>query len=300
MRRWFTSKQSAQRPLLSDSEIRALIQSSACKAMVSERKAPTRGQTGNFISPRKGAGADIADLRSYEAGDSLRSVDWRASARSREMLVRNYLAEFSQPLILVVDRGAGMRFGTRTRPKIAQAARLAISLAACQVSEGQAVGAVLLDDPCHWLPAVQGAGQLQHLIDLANAGCSTTDGFEHRDWSRILAALRQRLPQGARLILISDFIGLDVSHRSKLTALGRAFNGTAVAITDPVEASMPSLPVELAWRQQRQVLDRLTAAELNLQLQQREKALQQLFYRAGIDSHVLSSTTEDVLSGVVL
>lgn len=300
MRRWFTSKQSSRTPLLPESEIRALIQSSSCKAMVNQPKTPERGQTGNFISPRKGAGTDIADLRSYQAGDSLRSVDWRASARSREMLVRNYLAEFSQPLILVVDRGAGMRFGTRTRPKIAQAARLAISLAACQVREGQAVGAVLLDEPCHWLPPGQGAGQLKHLIDLANAGCSPADGFENRDWSRILTALRQRLVQGVRLILISDFIGLEVSHRSKLTALGKAFNCTAVVITDPVEESMPSLPVELAWQQQRQVLDRLTAAELNLQLQQREKALQQLFYRAGIDSHMLSSTTEDVLSGVVL
>ncbi|MEM1178937.1 MAG: DUF58 domain-containing protein [Acidobacteriota bacterium] len=65
-------------------------------------------QLGVHLQRRRGDGQDFKDLRDYRAGDSMRSVDWKATARRGKLISRNYQDERNQQLILLIDRGRRM------------------------------------------------------------------------------------------------------------------------------------------------------------------------------------------------
>lgn len=294
---WLALRRAVDEPLLSANEIKSLLNTELCGRSVFDRRPPERGRSGQFLSARKGSGSDIADLRSYQPGDSPRTVDWRASAKSRELLVRSYFSEQSKPMFLVLDRRESMRFGTRVRPKVAQAARVVISLAACQSQAGQELAAVVLDRSHHWLPPGRGATHLRHLIELANAPCPVNEKQAVHSWASEVSTLSDRVPKGARLVLVSDFSGMNDSHRQLLAMLGQSSDALAVHITDPVEEVAPATSIDLAWAGARQHYDASSAETFDDQLQIQTEAIQRQLHQAGFDYYHLSTVTDDLLIG---
>jgi uncharacterized protein (DUF58 family) len=96
---------------------------------------------GDWASRWLGRGLDFEESRLYSAGDDIRDMDWRTTARTGRAHLKIYREE-RQPLVhLVVDRGATMRFGTRRRLKVAQAARVAAVLAFATADRNGVIGA---------------------------------------------------------------------------------------------------------------------------------------------------------------
>lgn len=93
---------------------------------------------------RRGGGADWLGTRPMEPGDDLRSVDWRASARSGSTLVRQHLEERASEWLLLLDQRPAMQIGAGGRVKSAQAIRIAIALSEAAASLGTTVNA------CRW------------------------------------------------------------------------------------------------------------------------------------------------------
>jgi uncharacterized protein (DUF58 family) len=283
-------------PLLSEREIAELLAVPSGRA-VAARRAPRAGRPGEQPSPRHGSGTDFAEPRAYQAGDDLRRLDWRATARSGTPLVRNYHAEFSRPLCLVIDRRAGMRFGTRVRLKVTQAARVALRLAGRETRAGGELAAVLLDAPCQWLPSARGGRALRRLVDAAVAPCPPRQpGAGEPGWDRILAGLRGRLAQGSELVLISDFAGLRARDEAALRAVGRYFDCRAIRVVDPIEHGvMPRVPLRLYWdgaTEQIDGADPAVAAALSARQRDWEAFLDDAFRRAGIRLETLSVDAE--------
>ena len=160
-----TARAGLHSPLLDEAEIRELIRRARATAFTTtDRIPPRQGRSGEQQPPTLGGGSDFAEVRAYQAGDDPRRIDWRATARSRAPLVRSYHAELSQPLYLVIDRSASMRFATHTRLKVTQAMRCAPWLAAGALDRGRELAAVLIDHPCHWLPPRRGSAALTRIF----------------------------------------------------------------------------------------------------------------------------------------
>lgn len=235
-------------PLLDHQEIDALIQAGSRAVNYSAQRAPLQGSMGNLLSARTGAGSDFAEVRAYQAGDDPRHIDWRATARSRQALTRTYHAELSRPLGLLIDRSASMRFGTRVRLKAAQALRMALWLTANAHAEGRETAVLILDQEIHWLPAQSGMQGLQTLIAQANAPCPPAEPSDSQHWSEPLVILRQQLPAGSQLMLISDFNNLQERDEPALRQLGQHFDTRAVHILDPLEKHWPGrFSAQLHW-----------------------------------------------------
>lgn len=283
-------------PLLSEQEVAELLVGPPGMSGATRRSSRT-GRPGERISPQQGAGTDFAEPRAYQPGDDPRRLDWRASARSGTPLVRTYHAEFSRPLCLVIDRRASMRFGTRMRPKVTQAVRVALTLAAQEFRSGGELAAVLLDAPCQWLPPAGGGRALRRLVDIAIAPCPPrpSDSADP-GWHRVLAGLRERLPPGAELVLVSDFVGLQARDESALRAIGRQFDCRAIRIVDPIEKEvLPSASLQLTWGSDVMNVDGANpaaSATFASRLRAWEEFLEGAFSRAGIRLETLSTVAE--------
>jgi len=199
---------------------------------------------GDWASRWLGRGLDFEESRLYSPGDDIRDMDWRTTARTGRAHLKIYREERQPLLHLVVDRGATMRFGTRRRLKVAQAARVAAVLAFAAVGHGGVIGATLWDDPDETLPAHHGRLAALGLIGQAAAPCpplaapAPTDALQHADR---LAALEASLPRGARLVLISDFAWLGDAHETPLARLAERFDVAAMQIVDPAERALPEM-----------------------------------------------------------
>jgi uncharacterized protein (DUF58 family) len=101
---------------------------------------------GRRASHVRGRGLDFEELRNYVAGDDVRSIDWRVTARTQKPYVRVYSEERDRPTMLVVDQRINMFFGSRRSMKSVVAAEVA-ALAAWRVfSQGDRVGAFVFND----------------------------------------------------------------------------------------------------------------------------------------------------------
>jgi uncharacterized protein (DUF58 family) len=267
---------------------------------VLRQQPPTRGRPGEQLSPRAGVGSDFAETRSYQPGDDLRLIDWRASARAGTPLVRAYHAEYSRTSCIVVDRRAGMRFGTRVRLKAAQAARVALSLAGMEARRGAEFAAMLLDDPCHWLPPARGTGGLRRLVAQVTAPCPPRQpGAGEPAWGKVLASLRRRLPRGSAVTLVSDFAGLGRDDVPLLRALGHHATCRAIRVVDTLEREpLPRVAVALSWGDQDRVLDAADPAgadAVRRGLRDWDAFLSAEFRRAGFAYAVLAADAADPL-----
>ena len=146
-RRTEAAETATARPLLSPDEIGELAAQARRIGRAGGYREIHGHHAGDWPSAILGRGLDFEESRPYGPGDDVRDMDWRTTARLGHPYVKTYHEERLPVLHLVVDRGPAMRFGTRRRLKVAQAARLAILHAFAAAEANLAVGATFWDDP---------------------------------------------------------------------------------------------------------------------------------------------------------
>ena len=227
-------------PLLSDTEL-AEIAALASEAPAGRRMSEHL-QRGEQASRFRGAGIDFEDLRPYQPGDDPRRIDWRVTARLRKTFVRVYGETRQAALWLVVDRGASMRFGTHTRLKAAQAARLGALLLSSANRANEALALSLLDQSDHLShPPSAGRVALHRALHDLSAPCPPYADNAASSWTNLLSTLEIGLPQGARLWLCSDFLALSQADERLLQRLAARADVRLALIEDAQEAELPTL-----------------------------------------------------------
>ncbi len=229
-------------PLLSAAEIaQVCAQATQLRAYRRQREVHDH-HAGDWPSAWLGRGLDYEESRPYAAGDDIRDMDWRTTARSGRPYLKVYREEHQPLLQLVVDRGASLRFGTRRRLKAAQAARVALLLAFAATQDNRALAATLWDRRDLELPPRHGEAGFLALALAVAAPCPPlrVTPEPSRDLDR-LAGLAANLPRGTHLVLVSDFSWLEAGHESLLARLAERLDVLAVGISDPAERALPAL-----------------------------------------------------------
>ena len=157
-------------PLMSVNEIAALAGQASVLAHLPVREVHDH-HAGDWASRWLGRGLDFEESRLYSPGDDTRDMDWRTTARTGRPHLKIYREERQPAVHLVVDRGATMRFGTRKRLKVTQAARVAAILAFAATGQNGVVGATLWSREDETLPTRHGRLAALGLIDQAGAPC---------------------------------------------------------------------------------------------------------------------------------
>ncbi|MDX1530568.1 MAG: DUF58 domain-containing protein [Rhodothermales bacterium] len=192
---------------------------------------------GEYHSAFKGRGIEFSEVRPYQIGDDVRSIDWNVSARMGETYVKLYEEEREQTLVLAVDVSGSETFGTGGVLKREMAAEICAVLAFSAVRNNDKVGLVLFTDRVErFVPPKKGRRHVLRLIrDLfAHApqavGTSLTAALDH-----LLHVLRRR----AIVVLVSDFY--DRGYEKKLRALAQRHDVVAVHLRDPREMALPAV-----------------------------------------------------------
>ena len=193
--------------------------------------------TGEYRSVFKGQGMEFSEVREYQPGDEVRSIDWNVTARMRKPYVKRYIEERELTVMLVVDLSGSERFGTRKRFKSELASELAAVLAMSAIRNNDRVGAVLFTDRIeHVVPPRKGRRHalrlMRDLLAFEPVGTGT-------DITAAVDYAGKMLVHKSIIFLVSDFQEEELEQPLKL--LAQRHDVVAVTVDDPSEQELPDL-----------------------------------------------------------
>lgn len=153
----------------------------------------------------RGQGTEFDSLREYVLGDDVRSIDWRATARTSEVMVRTWRPERDRYLLLVLDTGRGSAGRVGDAPRLDAAMDAALLLGALASRAGDRVGLLVYDRAVRASVSGVGAGEL--LSALVNAMTPVQPELVETDVRGMVSAVLTRAPRRSLVVL---FTGLDV------------------------------------------------------------------------------------------
>jgi uncharacterized protein (DUF58 family) len=156
---------------------------------------------------RDGRGSEFGRLRDYTQGDSVRDVDWKATARRGKPVTKVMESERSQTLLIGVDAGRAMAAYVDGLSKLDHAINAALFLAFVAIRNGDRVGLVIFSDSVkYFLPPNQGRMQYRRLVDALYA---TQAGLTTVDYLALFKELNVRLMRRSLLCVFTDFLDED-------------------------------------------------------------------------------------------
>jgi uncharacterized protein (DUF58 family) len=224
-------------PLLTIAELENL-QRQTLQFQARRRRTVASRYAGPVLSLFRGRGMELEDLRAYQAGDDVRHMEWRATARSGRPITKVFREERQRLVYIVIDRGPTMAFGTRREIKAATAARAAALLAFSAVARRERVaGLVLNGDGEQDFPPTRTLDGALHLLRAVIAPLATASHFEFVSLER----LERGAERGSSIYLISDFQNLDARRQPALRHLAERCEVTAIHIVDPAEEQLSAV-----------------------------------------------------------
>ncbi len=203
---------------------------------LSSRRRVLTDLAGTHLSGFRGRGMEFEEHRRYVAGDEIRSIDWRVTARTGQTHVRSYREERERPVIIAVDLRPPMWFGSRNCFKSVLAARAAALFAWAADRNGDRVGGLILDAGHRESRPAGGRRGALHLFQLLCASAPPATGLP---LSQAIEELRRLARPGALIILLSDLHDLDELGRQRLRLLSRHCELVLGLISDPLERIAP-------------------------------------------------------------
>lgn len=193
--------------------------------------------TGEYRSVFKGQGMEFSEVREYQAGDEVRTIDWNVTARMGRPFVKRYIEERELTVMLAVDLSGSERFGTVHRFKSELASELAAVVAMSAVRNNDRVGVVLFTDRIEYVvPPRKGR---KHVLRIMRDLLSFEPVGKGTDMIGVIDHLAKTLKQKAIVFLVSDFVAADIEHPLKI--LAQRHDVVAVTVEDPSERVLPDI-----------------------------------------------------------
>ncbi len=198
---------------------------------------------GGHASRFRGRGMDYLESRAYQAGDDIRNMDWRVTARAAgRPHVKLYQEERERPVVVMVDLGPGMFFGTRGAFKSVVAARAAALIGWAAVHHHDRIGALLFNGGHRELRPLGGQRGVMRLVrELVRAGEPQAGAAQVHAGALTAALLRLRrvARPGGLVFILSDFYGIDDETHVHLQRLRQHSDVVACQIVDALEIQPP-------------------------------------------------------------
>jgi uncharacterized protein (DUF58 family) len=198
---------------------------------------------GEYSSAFRGRGVEFAEVREYQPGDDVRTIDWNVTARLGSAFVKRYLEERELTVLFVADLSASSRFGSLRRTKSDLTTEVCAVLALAAARNNDRVGAVFATDQVeHYVAPRKGRRQALRVISDLLAFRPARPGT---DLGAALAYLEPMIRRRAVIFLISDF--LSTGYEPPLARLARRHDLIAIQLTDPRERELPDVGLVTLW-----------------------------------------------------
>lgn len=267
----------------------------------------TEALGGQFRSAFKGRGMEFEEVRPYQIGDDVRTIDWNVSARAGEPFVKLFREERELTVLLAVDVSGSLAFGTEARLKRELCAEVAATLAFSAIRSNDKAGLLSFTDRIErFVPPRKGPRHVLRIVRevLAPAGHDGAGARPHRstDLATALDEVGRLQKRKAVVFLVSDFLGADrePAIEGALLRVAARHDLIPIRIADRRERTLPKVGfVELEDLESgRRVLVDTTSAAVRDRYarlaRERDERLAALFRRCGLEAIELSTGSDFV------
>ena len=259
---------------------------------------------GEYHSVFKGQGMEFDEVRAYQPGDDIRTIDWNVTARTGHPYVKRYVEEREITVFFLVDLSASGGFGSKEKLKNEIAAEFCALLAFSAIKNNDKVGLIVFTDTIElFIPPAKGTSHVLRLIrELLFFEPGQTQKKTGTDIASGLNYLGRVLHKRGVVFLVSDF--LDQNFEKPLRVLARRHDLIAVTVTDPRELALPDvglLEIQDAETDETFVIDAGSKTVRNRYArlaEEKNKKLSDLFQSTGVD-HVQLFTDRDYVRDLV-
>jgi len=197
---------------------------------------------GEYHSVFKGRGMEFAEVREYQIGDDIRTIDWNVSARMNHPYVKMFDEERELTVMILFDSSSSESFGSRQQVKGQVAIELAALLASSATKNNDKVGLIIFSDKIEkFVPPHKGRQHVLRVIRelLFHAEQAQTIQNSETNIAIALEYLNQILKRRATVFLISDFMA--EAFERDLQIANKRHDLVALHIIDPLEERLPSV-----------------------------------------------------------
>jgi uncharacterized protein (DUF58 family) len=192
---------------------------------------------GEYQSVFKGRGMEFDEVREYQVGDDIRSIDWNVTARTGKPFIKRFREERELTVMFLVDLSASGSFGSIKQPKNELAAEVCALLAFAAIKNNDKVGLIVFTDRVElFIPPKKGT---RHVLRVIREILSFRPQRTRTDIAKALDYLGRIQSRRAVVFLISDFQA--EGFERSLRVLGQRHDVIAVSIMDPREMSLPDV-----------------------------------------------------------
>lgn len=190
---------------------------------------------GQYQSVFKGRGMEFDEVREYQPGDEIRSIDWNVTARMGHPFVKKFVEERQLTVMLLLDVSGSSYFGSGRQLKRELAAELCGVLAFSAIKNNDRIGLVIFSDRIEsFITPRKG---LRHVLRVVREALYTKPQGKGTDIKMALEYLNKVVSKRAVCFLISDFINAECKRELKIAR--KRHDLIAVTITDPRETELP-------------------------------------------------------------
>jgi uncharacterized protein (DUF58 family) len=194
---------------------------------------------GEYHAIFKGRGMEFDEVRPYQPGDEVRTIDWNVTARTGELFVKRYVEERELTVMLLVDASASGQFGTVNRFKREIAAELGAVLAFSAITNNDKVGLLIFTDQVEMFLAPRKGRR--HVLRLIRDLLAFEPGGRGTNVALALDTLYHLLKRRSIIFLISDFLTPPESYQRILQIINRRHDVIAMTMSDPREEVWPDV-----------------------------------------------------------
>ena len=208
------------------------------KIEIKTRKLSRNIFAGEYHSQFKGRGMAFSEVREYQPGDDVRSIDWNVTARLNKPYIKVFEEERELTVMLLIDVSGSRNFGTLSQMKRDMMAEVAATLAFSTIANNDKVGVIFFSDKIEkFIPAKKGKTHVLHIIRELLSFEPTSTGT---DVAQALQYFTNAQKRHCTAFLISDFIGAGAMYKPLLIASNR-HEVNAIQIYDRREAELPNI-----------------------------------------------------------
>ncbi len=203
------------------------------------RKAINSQMQGDFHSVFKGSGLEFDDVRQYQYGDDVRTIDWNVSAKGHGTFVKTFKEEKEQSVFLILDVSASQEIGVPGKQKLDIGKEICALLGISAIKESSQVGLICFSDQKE--KYVKPGKGIKHSYNITSSIFNLKPNSTKTNLSKAMKYALEMIKRKSIIILISDFIDDDYDHHLK--ALARMHDLVVIHIADKRETEMPKLGI---------------------------------------------------------
>jgi len=203
------------------------------------RKAINSQMQGDFHSIFKGSGLEFDDVRAYQYGDDVRTIDWNVTAKGHGTFVKTFIEEKEQTVLFILDVSASQEIGKANQQKIDLGKEITALLAMSAVKESSAVGLLCFSDQKE--KYIKPGKGMKHSYEILSNIFSLKPQSRKTNLDQAIRFSLGMLKRRAVIFLVSDFI--DENYLHSLKGMARKHDLVVVQLFDQRESRMPSLGI---------------------------------------------------------